>query len=406
MRVLLTGGGTAGHVNPALAIAEIIRAREPDSVIEYVGTPEGIEAKLVGRNNIPFHPIRVQGLSRSLSPSNIRALFRALTAYHDCKRLIREFSPDVVIGTGGYVSWAPVRAAAALKVPAVLHESNAQPGFAVKTLSDRADLILVNFEGTKAFLKGKKARVERVGMPVNKAFFKGRNAASLPGISALAEKRERGWQDGYAGRENERNPDGRKKILSFGGSLGAHTLNLCAIRLAIYLKDHPDILLEHACGAREYEDIKKRFAEEGLLLPNVKLSEYIYDMPTKMAKADLVICRSGASTLAELAAAGKAAILIPSPNVTGDQQRKNAAQLAEKGAAVVLEDADACERVVEVVENLFSQSASLCPDKEKKLSMMRERIASFSIADCDERLYRAIRRLIDERAESGRKPKA
>ena len=125
-----------------------------------------------------------------------------------------------------------------------------------------------------------------------------------------------------------------------------------------------------------------------------------------MAKADLVICRSGASTLAELAAAGKAAILIPSPNVTGDQQRKNAAQLAEKGAAVVLEDADACERVVEVVENLFSQSASLCPDKEKKLSMMRERIASFSIADCDERLYRALRRLIDERAESGRKPKA
>lgn len=377
MRVLLTGGGTAGHVNPALAIADIIREKEPDSVIEYIGTEKGIEAKLVGLRQMAFHPIRVRGLSRSLSPANVKALFQAFRAVGASKKLIRDFRPDLVIGTGGYVSWAPVKAAASLGIPTALHESNAEPGFAVRTLASKADLILVNFEGTKDFLKGQKTRVERVGMPVNKAFAKGVKQGSLPKISALTAK--------PAMEKKE------KHILSFGGSLGAHTLNQAALCLARgYLKDHPDVILEHACGAREYEEIRRICHEEGLdRLSNLKLSEYIYDMPQRMANADLVICRSGASTLAELATAGKAAILIPSPNVTGDQQRKNAAQLAEKGAAEVLEDDAACDKIQSLV-------TSLClPAGEERLASMRRKIRDFAVPDCEERLYRALRNLID-----------
>lgn len=377
MRVLLTGGGTAGHVNPALAIADMIREREPDSVIEYIGTEKGIEAKLVGLRKFAFHPIRVRGFSRSLSPTNVKALFQAFRAVGECKKLIRDFRPDIVIGTGGYVCWAPVKAAASLGVPTALHESNAEPGFAVRTLVSKADLILVNFEGTKDFLRDKKTRVERVGMPVNKAFTKGVKQGSLPKISALTAKPAKEKRE--------------KRILSFGGSLGAHTLNQTALCLARgYLKNHPDVVLEHACGAREYEDICRICAAEGLdRLPNLKLSEYIYDMPQRMANADLVICRSGASTLAELATSGKAAILIPSPNVTGDQQRKNAAQLAEKGAAEVLEDGEACDKIVPLVDSLFSSAG------EERLVGMRKKVADFAVPDCGERLYRALRNLID-----------
>ena len=179
--------------------------------------------------------------------------------------------------------------------------------------------------------------------------------------------------------------------MSFGGSLGAHTLNQTALCLARgYLKNHSEVILEHACGTREYEEICHICTEEGLdRLPNLKLSEYIYDMPQRMANADLVICRSGASTLAELATAGKAAILIPSPNVTGDQQRKNAAQLAERGAAEVLEDGNACDKIVPLVDFLFS------PAGEERLSGMRRKVADFAVPDCGERLYRALRNLID-----------
>lgn len=372
MRVLLTGGGTAGHVNPALAIGDLIREREPDSVIEYIGTEKGIEGRLVPRRNIKLHTIKVRGLSRSLSPSNLRSLAQAFGALKKCRQILRAFRPDVVIGTGGYVCWAPIRAAVSLGIPTVLHESNAQPGFAVKTLCHKVDLILVNFEGTKRLLEGQKTRVERVGMPVNKAFSDKVTQPSRPPISALESNRDKPFH-----------------ILSFGGSLGAHTLNLCALKLAkTYASQNPQVFLEHSCGTREYEQIREQFEEEGLSrFSNLTFCDYIYDMPGKMMAADLVICRSGASTLAELAVAGKAALLIPSPNVTGDQQRKNANQLLQKGAAVVLEDSLAEAEIVDRVDRLISDRS--------KLSELRKNIREFAVMDCDERIYRAIRSLVD-----------
>lgn len=372
MRVLVCGGGTAGHVNPALAIADIIRKNEPDSVIEYVGTENGIEGTLVRKKGMSLHPIKVQGLKRSLSLSNFRVLMMAYSARKECKKLIRTFAPDVVIGTGGYVCWPVVSAASSLHIPTVLHESNAEPGFAVKTLRNHADLILVNFEGTEQHLKGSKSLVKRVGMPVNPAFAECVGSCSKRHIS-----------------DSDPSEAKPKKILSFGGSLGATTINQAALKLMKdYVIKHPHVYIEHATGAREYESVKRLFDEAGLdRFENISLHEYIYDMPQKMKDADLVICRSGASTLAELGVAKKAAVLIPSPHVTGDQQNKNASELLSQNAAIVLKDDDAVENIVGAVKQLLEDDA--------KLKELSDNIGRFAFSDCDKRIYSEIKSLLN-----------
>lgn len=371
MRVLITGGGTAGHVNPALAIADAILARESDAVIEYVGTQKGIEGRLVKRRGMTLHPIEVYGLRRSLSPYNIKALAKAISAKKRCKAIIRDFKPDVVIGTGGYVCWPLISAASSLGIPTVLHEANAEPGFAIKTLQKKTDLILVNFENTKEWLKKAKNRVVRVGMPVNAEFYsrsKKRSVAQIQGIEKDEEFR----------------------ILSFGGSLGARQLNLAVLELMkTYIKDKPYIKIEHSCGAREFDFIKREFEAAGLSdCQNIVLADYIYDMPEKMARADLVIARSGASTLAELVAAGKASVLIPSPNVTGDQQRKNARELCNKNAAIYVEDQDAQAVLTKTVADLIEEK------DRATLRRMQTEVKAFAVENCDEMIYQAVCELI------------
>jgi len=373
MRVLITGGGTAGHVNPALAIADAILQRDKDAVVEYVGTEKGIEGRLVSKRGMKLHTIEVMGLKRSLSLANVKALIKAMSARERCKAIIREFSPDVVIGTGGYVCWPLISAASAMHIPTVLHEANVEPGFAIKTLQKKTDLILINFEETKKWLTGAKNRVLRVGMPVNREFYaadKKRSAMEFCESEASTEFR----------------------ILSFGGSLGARNLNLAVLSLMkTYIQHHKHVTIEHACGAREYDYIRSLFNEAGLdRCANIHLSEYIYDMPEKMAKADLVIARSGASTLAELAAAGKASVLIPSPNVTGDQQRKNANAFAKKGAAVVVEDVEAEASLSDTVRALIDEREHMT------LLKMQRNVRAFAVEDCDAQIYNAIRELIEK----------
>ena len=372
MRVLITGGGTAGHVNPALAIADAIMTYEKDSVVEYVGTEKGLEGRLVHKRGMKLHPIEVYGLRRSLSPYNVKALAKALSARKRCKEILREFRPDVVVGTGGYVCWPLISAAASMKIPTVLHESNAELGFAIKTLQKKTDLILVNFEGTKASLKGAKNRVLRVGMPVNKDFYAEGKSNADKAKNAISDGEE-------------------FKILSFGGSLGARAVNLSVLALMkAVIKDHPNVKIKHSCGAREFDIIRKIFEDEGLdRYPNIVLTDYIYDMPKEMKAADLVISRSGASTLAELAAAGKASILIPSPNVTGDQQRKNAALLKGANAAIVIEDALAVESLPKTVEALIAKEG------RQTLRTLEKNVKTFAVKDCEKTIYGAIRELID-----------
>ncbi len=250
MRVLLTGGGTAGHINPSLSIGDIIKDREPDSVIEYIGTPNGIEGRLVPKRGIKLHGIKVTGLSRSLSPSNIKSLLQAFSALKKCKKLIKSFKPDVVIGTGGYVCWAPIKAAASLGIPTVLHESNAEPGFAVRSLKKDADLILVNFEGTKKLLSSSSAVIERVGMPVSKDFK----------TDKKIDRGNRKRDVNEVKKSVEANREPSVNILSFGGSLGAHTINLCALKLADKIASGElNVKYKHSSGTREYESVMKAF---------------------------------------------------------------------------------------------------------------------------------------------------
>jgi len=370
----MTGGGTGGHVNPALAIADAIRKNESGSEIIFVGTSHGIENKLVPREGYTLHHVEIQGIKRSLSPANIKTLWLAATSVGKAKKLIKEFKPDVVVGTGGYVSWPVVRAAAEMKIPCALHESNAVPGFAVKMLESSADRLYVNFEETKQYLSHPE-RALRVGNPMR---------GELGSVGAEAARQKLGIEGRY-----------RRFILSFGGSMGAERVNDEVLSMmADYGRAHPETLFFHASGAIEYEAAKAKFAQLGLdKCENLQLVEYIYDMPLRLSAADVVISRAGAMTLSELALMRKPCILIPSPNVTNNHQYKNAKVLSDGGAAVLLEEKELGGGV------LASAVDSIISDREK-MRVMSENMEKFALSDAGQRIYDDIKQLVSEKAKN------
>ncbi len=366
----MTGGGTGGHVNPALAIAGTIMENEPESEIAFVGTPRGIENKLVPKAGYKLYHVDVMGLRRSLSLKNIKAAYLALTSPAKAKKIIKEFKPDIVIGTGGYVSWPVCKAAAKMGVPTALHESNAVPGMAVRMLSASADRIFLNFEKAGEGLECKD-KLMLVGCPMLGSFNK----------ITKAEARERLGI-----------PEDKTVILSFGGSLGAEKVNEAVLHLMKeYTGKCENIIHTHATGAIEKEIAFGQFNEMGLSqYKGLELLEYIYDMPYRMAAADIIISRAGALTVSELSLCGKCAVFIPSPNVTDDQQFKNANVLVEKGAAALLrETADLPEKLTDVVREL-------CESPEKRREM-EEKIKAFAITDANKRIYLEARRLVDSK---------
>ena len=320
MRVLMTGGGTGGHVYPALAIAEIIKKNVPGAEIAFVGTEKGIENRLVPEAGYCLYHIRIQGIRRSLSLSNLKTAYLVLTSPRKAKEIIQDFKPDVVIGTGGYVCWPLLRAASSMGIPSMVHESNALPGVAVRQLQRRVDVILTNFAQTAELLKAKE-RVVHVGNP-------------LRGECGTVSREE--------ARRKLNLPNDRFVVLSFGGSLGAQKLNEASVELMrSFGSEHEDVIHVHAGGTRGYENARALFSGYGLdRCDRLQLKEYIYNMPLYMAAADLVICRAGAMTLTELASMGKAAILIPSPNVTDNHQYKNAKVLSDAGAAKLIQESE------------------------------------------------------------------
>lgn len=375
MRVIMTGGGTGGHVNPALAIAETIRKYEPDSEIIFVGTSRGIENKLVPAAGYELHHIDIRGIRRSLSPANIRAFWLAATSPYKAKKLIREFKPDIVIGTGGYVCWPVVKAASMMGVPCVLHESNAIAGVAVKMLQDKVDRIYLNFEATGKTLRCPEKLV-RVGNPIKGEFSK----------VTREEAREKLGID----------PKYSKVILSYGGSLGAEKVNEAILKLMkSYSSKHSDVLHIHATGAIEKDIAQTEFKKLGLAkYENLQLVEYIYDMPLKMAAADIIICRAGALTISELASAGKCPIFIPSPNVTENHQYKNAKVLADAGAAFVFEESElrnSTNVLIDAVAGLLTEEG----EAERKI--MAERIREFAVEGTGDLIYNDIKELIESK---------
>ncbi len=379
MRVIMTGGGTGGHVNPALAIADKIKAMEPDSEIIFVGTKRGIENKLVPAAGYELRHVDVRGIRRSLSPANIRAAYLALTSPYKAKKLIREFRPDIVIGTGGYVSWPVVKAASMLGVPCVLHESNAIAGVAVKMLKDKVDRIYLNFEETGKTL-GCSEKLLRVGNPLSGGF---------GGISREEAREKLGLEGKY-----------KNMILSYGGSMGAEKVNEAVLTLMeTYSSNHPETLHILATGSIEKDIARADFERRGLdKYENLQLVEYIYDMPLKMAAADVIICRAGAMTVSELASAGKCTIFIPSPNVAENHQYKNAKVLADAGGAFVFEEkelAAGTERFTDTVAELLS------PEGHAKRRMMSEKIKKFAVSNSGDLIYNDIKRIVEQKKTEG-----
>jgi len=370
MKVLVTGGGTGGHINPAIAIANTIKAHEPDSEIAFVGTSRGMENKLVPQAGYPLMHVEVRGLRRSLSLENIKVLFMTLKALHDAKKIVKQFRPDLVVGTGGYVCYPICRAAASMGVPVALHESNAVPGVAVKMLASCADRIYLNFESTAQYLN-QKDKLLRVGNPLKNEY-------------SVLSKEEARKRLGIS--------EDCLYLVSCGGSLGAARINAEILTLMKeYSAKHPNLIHVHATGAAGYEEFMTAFREQGLERhPNLQPVEYLYDMPLRLSAADLVINRAGAMTLSELAMLGKAAILIPSPNVTDNHQYKNAKAVADADAALLLQESDL------LPGTLVGAVSSLLEDPARR-AVFSANFRAFAVENASERIYSDLKRLVISR---------
>lgn len=366
MRVLMTGGGTAGHVNPAIAIANTIKENQPDAEIAFVCSHNANDkAKdLVPRAGYKLYTVKICGMKKIYNPANIKTLYYMMTSPPEAKKIIKDFKPDVIIGTGGFACYPVVKAGVKLGIPTVLHESNAIAGKAIRSLCGSVDLVLTNFESTASALTGAKS-VMRVGNPT----------IGVKGTDVCQKVEKVG-----------------KHILSFGGSLGAENINLAMADALEKIADkYTDVEFIHASGKRDYEHTKEEFERRGLNLKNnIILLDYIYDMDKKMADADIVISRAGAMTISELALGGHTAILVPSPYVADNHQYKNAKTLSDADACVLVRESELQSgKLQEVIERLLSDDG-LC----KRLG---ENIKSFAQPDANRVIYDAIMKLIAEK---------
>lgn len=367
MRVLVTGGGTGGHINPAIAFAQYFKARDPEGQILYAGTPNGMEARLVEKAGFDFAPIRVQGFSRDLTPKdilhNIKTIGVLLRARPRARAILKEFQPDIVIGTGGYVSGPIVQEAVRMGIKTAIHEQNAFPGITNRLLAKQVDRVFLAVEEAKERLDPN-IQYQVVGNPVRESIV----------MKSKAEARQ------------ELGLDSRLCILSYGGSLGADSLNrLGADLIAWHYKDGR-INHIHGYGKNGREKFPQLLKERGVDLsdsPQVRAMEYIDNMDTCMAAADLLICRAGAMTISELEATGKPAILVPSPNVTANHQYYNALALSSKGGAILLEEKDySKEAIIGLVQDLY--------DHPEKLQELSKNASSLAILDTAERVYNTL----------------
>lgn len=318
MRILFTCGGTAGHINPALGVAGRIRQLLPDTEFLFVGAEGHMETELVPREGYDLRTVRISGFQRSIKPrmilENIRTVGLLAEANRKAGQILRDFRPDAAVGTGGYVCYPVLRTAAAMGIPTAVHESNAVPGLTTKLLANRVDRILVGFEGSRAYYRHPE-RVEVTGTPVRVDF--------------------RGADKGRARRELGLDPQ-EPVVLAVFGSLGAAYMNRAMTEFIRRMGPEPGFRLIYATGRQYYADVKKALGSGLSLCPSADVREYIYDMPKVMAAADVIICRSGASTISELTYLGKPAVVVPSPNVVNNHQEKNARVLADAGAAKML----------------------------------------------------------------------
>lgn len=360
MRVIIAAGGTAGHINPALAIADKIVNVFPESKVLFVGTPQGMESKLVKKAGYDFHGIKMAGIQRRLSLTNIKrnvkAVYYYAAAFPHVKKLIEEFKPDICVGTGGYVCGAVLREAARMGIKTVTHESNSFPGITTKLLSKTADRVFVFSEDTLNHLKHREKCVI-TGNPL-------RN--NIPIEEKAAARKRLGLRDGFT-------------ILSLGGSLGANRINAAVAELMAWEQQKGGINHIHSYGGNGKDTFGGLLEENGVDKSSDRLilKEYIDNMYTCMCAADLIVSRAGSMTLTEIMAIGRPSVLVPYPNATENHQYYNAKTLQDADAAILREDKDLTgEWLIRTAEELYNN-----PSRLESMGVKARQMAKTDAAD-------------------------
>ena len=374
MNILFTCGGTAGHVNPAVALARIFQERNPDCKVLFVGADGGMENHLVPKEGYEIRSVTITNFHRSFAPAdiahNLGTVRNMVRSKQQAARILDEFQPDLVVGTGGYASYPVVKEAARRHIPTAVHESNAVPGLTTKALSKVVDCVMVGFEESRSHYDHPE-KVVVTGTPVRGDFFR----------YTRQEAREK---LGFT--------DDRPLLLSYWGSLGAEAMNRRMVDF-IAKECYEGAPCRHIHGAgRDFAWMQEELLRRGLKLGDngVELREYIYDMPLVMAAADVVLCRAGASTISELTAIAKPSILVPSPNVTANHQEKNARVLADQGAAVLLLERDCVENT------LYDAADHLLRDRRRRDDMVRA-LTAMAVPDAGEKIYQTLREVMETR---------
>lgn len=371
MKVIISAAGTGGHINPAIAIANKIREKQPDSEIIFIGTNHGLENDLVPRAGYELKRIEAYGLKKEISVQNFKHILQTVKSKKEVQKIIDEFQPNLVLGTGGYICGPVFAAAISRKVPAVLHESNAYPGKAVKMFAKEVDCVLVGFEEAKERLTNAK-KVVVTGNPTK-----------IKKLTLARDERQKILSD--LGIKNE-----LPIVLIFGGSQGAQAINEATVDL-IKAKLNKDYQIIWATGRNQYDIVKESFEKATISIKNikdVKAVPYIYNMEELINIADLVICRSGAMTITELAICGKPAIFVPLPSRSANRQEDNAKVLEKLGAARIILNEDLTG------EKLSSEIDPIIHDKIK-LEKMGKLATKIAPSQVEEKIYDELIKIVN-----------
>lgn len=372
MKVVIAAAGTGGHINPGIAIANKIMEKEPDSKIIFIGTPRGLENDLVPRAGYELKTIDAYGINRKINLDNIKRLYKTTKSVEEAKKILKEFKPDVVIGTGGYICVSVGIAANRLKIPIVLHESNAFPGVAIKLLSKKAKAVLLGFEDAKTRLpKAKNVVVTGTPTKIKSSKLTDEEKANLR--SALMLKNE------------------LPLVLVFGGSQGARSINNAIIGI-IENKLNKNYQIIWAAGKGNFENIKQQLAEKNMDIDNIenaKIMPYIYNMQEVMETSDLVVSRSGAMTITEISNLAKPAIFIPFPFATENHQEYNARVLEKVGAAKIILDKNLNYK------NL-NDTIELMVENKEQLKEMGKKAGKIANTNVEENIYNEIRNILSK----------
>ncbi|MBQ9661753.1 MAG: UDP-N-acetylglucosamine--N-acetylmuramyl-(pentapeptide) pyrophosphoryl-undecaprenol N-acetylglucosamine transferase [Oscillospiraceae bacterium] len=373
MKFVLTCGGTAGHINPAIAVAQRLREIVPECEILFIGAEGKMEMDLVPREGFEIVPLRVTNLSRGIHLAdighNIHSLKNVIESGHEAKRILKEFRPDAVLGTGGYVCYPVLHEAAKLGIPTLVHESNAVPGLTTRMLADHVSCVLLGYEESRQHYPAA-ADVRVTGTPVRGKF-------------SIYTKELAKEELGIA-------PD-MPLVVSMWGSLGSGHMNETLVKMLPLMKNQKDFRMIHATGSYYYQDVTKKLQDAGVdtVDCNTDVREYIYDAARVLCAADLVLCRAGASTLSELSSIGKPALIVPSPNVTNHHQEKNARLVERAGGAKVL------------LEGEFDEASFLA--EIRKLVSDSETLSAMSRSMLDLAVPDALDQIVDTVLEYARK---